>query len=231
MGEQVIDFKLSHTRFNGTDWYGQTREVTVGGVGTIGSWLSVLLARTGDHTIIMYDDDEVALENLAGQLYGKDHVGKDKVEATAQLLLGFTEIDEDKVHMYNSRIEKDTYVSPVCFSCFDNMKARRTMYEEWKKRDDHEIFIDGRMTVENYQVYTVTPENQEAYEATLFDDSELPEQICSLKSTSHTGALIAGRMITSFMNHLANKALNMPIRDVPFQFREDMPMQLITIES
>ncbi len=43
-----VQHKDSHTRFNSVDWFGDFREITIGGVGTIGSWLSLLLARTGE---------------------------------------------------------------------------------------------------------------------------------------------------------------------------------------
>jgi tRNA A37 threonylcarbamoyladenosine dehydratase len=66
-----VQHKDSHTRFNSVDWFGDFREITIGGVGTIGSWLSLLLARTGEHELIMYDDDTVESINLSGQLFSK----------------------------------------------------------------------------------------------------------------------------------------------------------------
>ncbi len=224
-----VNHKDSHTRFNSVDWFGDVREITIGGVGTIGSWLSLLLARTGDHTLIMYDDDEVELLNLSGQLFTKEDVGNLKTVSMFDRIIEFTEIPEQNV-MTMKRLKSDSYVSSVCFSCFDNMEARKTMFEQWCNRNDRTIFIDGRMNIENYEVFTVLKGDEDKYRKTLFDDKDIPDQICSLKNTSHTGALIAGRMVTGFTNYLSNVAMEMNIRDTSFHFREDMQLQLITMK-
>jgi len=226
-----MKLKESRLRFSSIDWFGELREISIGGLGTIGTHLSLSLARTGDHTFIMYDDDKVEIENLSGQLFPKSSIGKYKTEAVIELIKAYTEIDDDKLYPVNEKLLEGTYVSPVCFSCFDNMVARKAMFEQWCKLDNREIFIDGRMTIENYEVYTVTKGMEERYRATLFDDSEIPPQICSLKNTSHTGALIGARMTLMFTNHLTNIKLGIPMRTTPFKFREDMEINLITIEE
>jgi molybdopterin/thiamine biosynthesis adenylyltransferase len=210
------------SRFSSADWFGQDRIITIGGAGTIGSWLSLLLSRTGDHTFIMYDDDVVDTVNIAGQLFSMESIGKNKVECLAQNMISFSDTPSSMIFAEVEKIEKESEVSDVCFSCFDNMKARRMMFDLWKMRETREIFIDGRMTMESYQVYTVTPENEDEYEKTLFSDEDVAEQICSLKSTSHIGALIGARMTSTFMNHLANISLGMPMRNIPFLIREDL---------
>lgn len=225
-----VQHKDSHTRFNSVDWFGDFREITIGGVGTIGSWLSLLLARTGEHELIMYDDDTVESINLSGQLFSKDDVGKSKTDSARDNIFQFTEISDQKVHSMNQRLTEESYVSAISFSCFDNMKARKEMFKKWKTLENRELFIDGRMTIETYEVYVVRKGDEERYEKTLFDDSQVGEQICSLKNTSHTGTLIAARMVTSFTNHIANGLMGIDIREVPFHFREDMQLQLITME-
>jgi molybdopterin/thiamine biosynthesis adenylyltransferase len=217
----------SRSRFSSIEWAGQTREITVGGVGTIGSNIAIPLARSAEHTILLYDDDIIDIVNLSGQMFSLKALGKHKAIVVRDLMLSFTEISDRNVHVFTSRIEDGTYVSPVCFSCFDNMKARKAMFNNWKKLDNKEIFIDGRMTIESYEVYSVTPDMIEQYEETLFSDEDVPDQICSLKNTTHTGFLIAGRMMSAFTNHLANVATGIPMREVPFKFREDMVLQRI----
>lgn len=224
--EKVIE---SRSRFSSIEWYGQTREITVGGVGTIGSNVSIPLARSAEHTILLYDDDIIDIHNLSGQMFNLSHIGQSKVEVMRDLLLSFTEIADTNVHALNMKIEDGTYVSPVCFSCFDNMKARRSLFDNWKKLDNRELLLDGRMTIESYEVYAVTPDNEDEYEKTLFSDADVPDQICSLKNTTHTGFLIAGRMMSTFTNHLANVATGISMREVPFYFREDMALQRIDI--
>lgn len=226
-----MKIKESLTRFSSVDWFGELREISIGGLGTIGTHLSLNLARAGEHTLIMYDDDTVEIINLSGQLFPKSAIGKYKTDAVIELIKAYTEADDDKLFPVREKLVENTYVSPVCFSCFDNMKARTIMFNEWCKRDDREIFIDGRMTIESYEVYVVTKGNEDRYRASLFDDSEIPEQICSLKNTSHTGALIGARMTVMFTNHLANVKMGIPMRTLPFKFREEMEINLINIEE
>ena len=81
------------------------------------------------------------------------------------------------------------------------------------------ILDNMRMTVESFQVYTVTPDAESIakYEATLFDDDEVEELLCSMKATSHIGANIAASMTEFFTNHLTNINVCDDERDVPSQ--------------
>ena len=112
-----VQHKDSHTRFNSVDWFGDFREITIGGVGTIGSWLSLLLARTGEHELIMYDDDQVESINLSGQLFSKDDVGRSKTDSARDNIFSFTEISDQKVHSMNQKLTSESYVSAISFTC------------------------------------------------------------------------------------------------------------------
>lgn len=210
------------SRFSSADWFGENRIITIGGAGTIGTWLSVLLARTGEHTLYIYDDDTVEIHNMAGQLFRKSDIGKTKVDALKEIILELTDHDDSTIYVSESRITSRSTMTPVCMSCFDSMKARKDMFTAWKRLDDREIFIDGRMSIENYEVYVCMKGQEEEYEKTLFNDDEIPEQVCSLKSTSHVGALIGGRMTSLLLNHLANVKMGIEIRNIPFMTKEDL---------
>lgn len=220
----------THTRFSNAEWYGEQEVLTIGGVGTIGSWTALLLSRLGDHEIVMYDNDVVDIENLAGQIYSKNQIGMTKVDAMRSMILDFTDLNAQKAIALKELFNGKNFVSPFVFSCFDNMEARKLMFEAWKAKPNRELFIDGRMTMESYEVYAVSPGMEERYEETLFDSATIEDQICSLKSTSHTGALIAGRMVSLFTNYLSNRKMGIDIRVIPFKVREEMSMQLIELE-
>lgn len=212
------------SRFSSADWFGETRMMTIGGAGTIGTWLSLLLARTGEHKLLIYDDDDVSEYNMAGQLFRKSDIGKKKVRALQEIILDYTDHNESSILCSENRITSSTKLTPVVFSCFDNMKARKTMFETWCKMDNREIFIDGRMSIESYEIYCVRKGDEEKYKETLFSDDSIPPQICSLKSTSHTGAMIAARMTTLLVNHFANIRIGIDIRTIPFSIREDLEL-------
>jgi hypothetical protein len=113
----------------------------------------------------------------------------------------------------------DSAISPIMFSCFDNMQARKDMFANWRSDSGRELFIDGRMTAETGEIYFITKGREEAYEKTLFNDDEVEDLPCSFKATSHNGAMIASQMVSGLNNYLANKSLEIDIRDVPFKLQ------------
>lgn len=223
MEDTNITIDPKHARFSDLMWYSPYNEETmiiVGGVGGIGSWLSTLLGRAG-YSLFLYDDDEIDETNMAGQLYKVSDIGKYKAQAVKETVWEFS--NNANIELCG-RYEMDSEYCPIMFSCFDNMEARRLLFENWAAGDSRSIFIDGRMLAESFQIYTVTPGNEDRYRETLFDDSDIEEQPCSAKATSHTGAIIAGMMMSILTNHLSNVKLDMDIREVPFKTTFEIPL-------
>ena len=213
-------------RFSDASWYHPGIDVIVGGAGGIGSWLCFFLGRQ-ECNIFLYDDDIIDETNLGGQLYNSSDIGKNKASATAEHVFDFTEITLDVMGKYT----KEDMVGPVVFACFDNMEARKLMFDNWCEVPNKQIFIDGRMLAENFQVIAVVPKNIERYrEEELFEDSEVEEERCSMKATSHCGAIIAGYMISVFNNYVANFKDKGDFREVPFKMYYDLPTFTNTIK-
>ena len=105
------------------------------------------------------------------------------------------------------------------------------MFNNWVKQTDREVFIDGRMLIETGQIFTVLPGNEESYRKVLYDDSEIPAQNCSLKATSHSGALIASLMVSVYNNYIYNRETKRDLREVPFQFDYELPSMTIGINK
>ena len=95
---------------------------------------------------------------------------------------------------------------------------------------DTPIFIDGRLRAEQMQIFCVTPNNIEAYEAHLFDDTEVEDAPCTLKQTSHSAAMIASHMVAFFTNHLTNNNAKDIERNVPFLWEYFIPLDYLTVE-
>jgi len=204
-------------RFRDANWYNPDFEVTVGGAGSIGSWLLLFLARIG-YSIYLYEMDRVEASNIGGQLYGKNDVGNTKQESIRNHISNFA-MHESIESM--GKYEEGGVVTNIVFTCFDNMQARRNMFEKWKADIDNNelcLFVDGRLTAESFQMYIVTPERTDAYEETLFEDDEIEDLPCSYKSTSHIAAMLASQMTNAFTNALTNY-MHGNIREVPFETR------------
>lgn len=226
----------SRQRFKDAIWFDWLQEkwVSVLGQGSIGSWTTLFLTRIGCN-IMTYDMDVVSSLNLAGQLYSKHHVGLPKVSAIYSVIKDMA--DPKEFVVFQSRFDEYSTVSPIVISAFDNMKARKVAFQRWKddlqKMSEEErkeaIFIDGRLSVEDYYIFAVRPGQEERYEKTLFDDSEGEDLSCSLKSTSHCAAGIASDIVSILTNFATNVAEKDEIREVPFSIHKSI--QSFTYET
>ena len=230
-------------RFKDADWLPKNKEaVLVGGAGGIGSWVTFFLTKIGFNAYL-YDFDTVETHNLGGQLFKQDAVGKPKVEAVREVVEEYCGVQISTFQQMilkgrtNQVQEKIIETSPghmYCVSAFDNMEARKTMFNTWKKfallYPETAIFIDGRLELESFQIFCVTPDKIADYEKHLFSDSIIEEAACTLKQTSHTAAMIATTMTAFLTNHIANLNLDIKLREVPFFYEFVSPMAMTNIQ-
>ena len=237
------------SRFKDAPWFPKEETaIIVGGAGGIGSWLSLLLSRAGFYPIV-YDYDRLEEHNLAGQLYTKLDAENNvlKVDALKGLCKNFADTD---ITVMNERYAKDSMSHHYVMSAFDNMQARKDMFEAWKEyvkewqeyqavvdgsneKDETALssfvplFIDGRLTAEQMQIFCITPDKIEAYKEHLFDDSEVEDAPCTMKQTSHSAAMIASHMVGFFTNHMTNNAEKDTTRALPFLWEYFIPLNYI----
>ena len=221
-----ITMDESTTRFSSALWFKeiQNKVIVLAGIGGIGSYAALLLARMKPKALFLYDDDEVETVNMAGQLYSINDVGKKKVDALADICSSFA--------LYNSvfaipeKFTLESEASDIMICGFDNMKARKLYYYKWanhiNKLDDdrkkHCLFLDGRLAAEEFQVFCITGDDtysQELYKTKyLFDDNQADATVCSYKQTSYMANMIGSMIVNLFVNFVANEVGGM--RDLPF---------------
>lgn len=209
---------IKQSRFRDASWFSKIEKlntpIIVGGVGGIGTWLILFLSRmlNNETELYIYDHDIVEEINMAGQLYGTKHIGKPKVEAIENIVKEFTGFEN--IFPQYKKYDETSFSCPIMFSAFDNMKARKIMFENWKKEAtvfEDSIFIDGRLLAEQLQVFFVTSESIDTYEKEyLFDDSEVESENCSYKQTTHFAANIASKMVQGFTNWLSKDTSELP---------------------
>lgn len=223
---------MERSRFKDALWFPKLGEgVVVGGAGGIGSWLSLFIARAG-FEVTTYDFDTVENHNLGGQLYRGDSIGQLKVQTLQTIIRDFCQTE---INTYSEAFTRDSMSHHFMFSAFDNMEARRTMFNVWKKSIENctitPIFIDGRLEMEQMQIFCVTPENMDRYESEfLFSDAEVDDAPCTLKQTTHMAAGIASIMFGFFTNHITNIYEAMPVSSVPFFYEFFLPAALTNVE-
>lgn len=214
-------------RFKDAAWFPKENEtVMIGGAGGIGSWLTIFLARAGFSPIV-YDFDLIEEHNLGGQLFRQVDIGTNKAHALFKIIQEFSNQD---ISTIAERITENSPSHHFSFSAFDNMKARKDLFETWKRSIEGcpvtPIFIDGRLEMEQLQIFCVTPDRIEAYEQQLFDDSEVDDAPCTMKQTSHSAAMIASLMTAFFTNHMTNIYEREVVRDIPFYHEFFIPLAL-----
>ena len=238
------------SRFKDAPWFAKEEtNVVVGGAGGIGSWLTLMLCRAGFFPVV-YDFDSLEEHNLAGQLYTKESAEAMtlKVDALKGLCKSFADTD---ISAMGEKYTPESMSHHYVFSAFDNMQARKDMFEawceyveEWKRDIETEeiegplidsykvvpIFIDGRLTAEQMQIFCVTPDKIEAYKEHLFDDSEVEDAPCTMKQTSHSAAMIASHMTGFFTNHFTNNQVGEVDRNIPFKWEYFIPINYISEE-
>lgn len=222
---------MNFDAFKEAPWFSPNFNVIVGGLGNIGSWTSLLLSRMG-YTMYLYDMDVVEVRNVGSQFYGLNDLNKKKTEAMTKYIM---QISGNNNVYTMEKYDENGLVDNIMISCFDNMAARKIMFEKWldfqlKKpspRDPKQvnIFIDGRSLAEIGTVFVVkSPLDAEKYRETLFEDQEAEGQLCSYKSTSHNGAMIASMIMSVLANHIANKLTGEKLREVPFKIDYQLPL-------
>lgn len=204
-------------RFSGAAWYEaiRSKKVLIAGLGGIGSWTSLLIGRMAIRGMLLYDPDVVGMENMSGQLYSRDDVGKTKVAALSNILYKYT--SSESIFGIPDRFYPNTEPDDIMICGFDNMAARNTFFRKWKAhvfgKNESErkkcLFIDGRMNIEMFQVFCITGTDtgsMRRYEQEfLFGDSEAEDAICSLKQTSYLAAMIGSVITNLFTNFTANQ--------------------------
>ena len=138
-----------------------------------------------------------------------------KVEAIKQTLNNCS-----LANIYSIPQKYDNNYLPIMISGLDNMATRKQVYEEWKKHEDREIYIEGRLRASLYEVYVVMKGREEEYEKTLFSDEEVDSGPCTFKATAYFGMLVGARITHVLVNYLTNKYSGNDVCVIPFCIKE-----------
>lgn len=164
-------------------------EVTIIGLGGIGSAVVTLAAAMGFNKIIGYDDDILEEHNLSTCLYQHAFVTWPKAEAARSTALAHGCKD---VEMYESKwtYDSDKTLSNKVIMGPDNMDARMDVYRQWVENPNREWLIDLRMGALAMEIITVTPDNDNFVETWIPQGSE-PVEPCTAKHTIFTASMVA----------------------------------------
>lgn len=215
------------SRFNSAIWFDKTRkqDVTIAGLGGIGSYVVFMLSRLDVNTMTLYDPDKVERVNLSGQLYNSNQIGNYKVDAAASMIANYSNYYSFVAK--HEKLDENSMISKVTICGFDNMKARKNAFRNWtnfvarlpEEERGECLFIDGRLAAEELQVFCIKGDDTDGerrYEPYLFSDSQAAPTVCSYKQTTFMANMIGSIIVNLFINFVANQCNPLIDRDLPF---------------
>lgn len=215
------------SRFNSAIWFDKTRkqDVTIAGLGGIGSYVVFMLSRLDVNTMTLYDPDIVERVNLSGQLYNSNQIGDYKVDAAANMIADYSNYYSFVAK--HEKLDENSMISKVTICGFDNMKARKDAFRNWtnfvarlpEEERGECLFIDGRLAAEELQVFCIKGDDTDGerrYEPYLFSDSRAAPTVCSYKQTTFMANMIGSIIVNLFINFVANQCNPLIDRDLPF---------------
>lgn len=195
------------------------------GVGTVGSWASLITAKLGISNIVLIDPDFVEIHNVANQVPGTAYIGSAKVEAMKTVLKSLCTV-EPKVTQASFPMDADQLrdlagVDFILVCGVDSMKVRAEIFE-WLKvnRGLVSLYIDARTGGEVTRVFTVFPKDDSDltdYAETLYSDDvssiinetarALSEVKCTARSIADVSAYVGARITNCIRRHLTGREL------------------------
>lgn len=240
-------YSENDSRFRGASWFEAVKDknITIAGLGGIGSFASFLLARTKLRCITLYDKDLIEATNLGGQLYSYEDLGEYKGYAIGEFLYKYAGIYPIVQNRFITESSKIT--SPILVCGFDNMQSRKIAFGLWHSKcissgnipPNQFLYIDGRMAAEYLQVFCIRGDdtyNIDRYvKEFLFNDSEAENTPCSYKQTSFMSAIIGGIITNLFVNYCHNCLIEKEggiamERQLPFLTTYDAASMMFTTE-
>lgn len=218
----------STSRFSSAIWYEKikTKNITLAGVGGIGSFVGFLLARVSPNSIYLYDPDRVETANMSGQLYSRSDIGKFKTSALMDMIRSYT--DTNSLFALNEPFTMASTPSDIMICGFDNMSSRMIFFQKWvewvnsKPEEERKncLFMDGRLAAEEFQIFCIRGDDEyniKRYnDEYLFPDSVAERTLCSYKQTTFMADMIASYMVNLFVNFAANQCNPLIDRYMPF---------------
>ena len=202
---------LSQKHLRNQDLIPQERldDVTVVGLGGIGSAVVQLLAIMGFDFIRGYDNDSMEQHNFGTTLYPEKWYDPTESNTKAGFANRIVENYGGEDVETQMLVEKFTgtgqVLSDKTIVCTDDMTSRKCVYDNWLTRENRQVFIDMRMDALTMSCITIT-RNSDVYDKYWFPNGGSGEQApCTMKHTIFCANLIAGIGVTQMFNYLTER--------------------------
>ncbi|NUO19455.1 ThiF family adenylyltransferase [bacterium] len=172
-------------------------QVTLIGLGSIGSVTGLYLAKMGVCKVTCFDADVVDIHNVSNQAYGMSDVGLLKADAFSILVENQTRVLPNAIGMHFDGRQ----LSGIVISAVDSMKSRETIWKSIRDQPQVQLYIDARMGLETLIVHAVKPQiktERVEYTRSLVPDDQALQEPCTARAICYT-PLMAGSVICSLV--------------------------------
>lgn len=166
-------------------------KITVIGVGSVGSFTVLTLAKLGCKNIEVYDFDKVEEHNLPNQFYRNSDLGKPKVQALQAIVRDFEGLEIDA---HNEKFEEQDDLSGYVIFAVDSMDERLKIWEKVKLNPAIKRLIDARMGGEVLRILTINPTDLDDinfYEKLLYPSTKAVQLPCTARAIIYNILAIA----------------------------------------
>jgi hypothetical protein len=206
---EIIPTKVLHT------------PIAIIGVGAVGGWATLMLAKMGFCDLTVWDMDNVATENMNSQFYRFSDIGRSKVLSLYNMVDDFSKV---QIKTNHAKWLCEDKVAKITVCGVDSMEARKAIFNKCKRDFNCTHFIDTRMASEYISQFVVCMQDSEAvsnYEKTLFTDGEAVQERCTAKSTIYTASLSAGFVAKAVKDILTTTSF---ARTIQYDVKNNKPL-------
>jgi ThiF family len=179
----------------------QSTGITLIGLGSIGSYVGVALAKMGA-LLTAYDADVVEAHNWSSQMYSDADIGTPKASAFIRLIEAYGGHSPDAVCQKYIGQE----LSELVISAVDLMDSRKLIWRAVREAPEVQLYIDCRMGLETLDVHVVrnfVKSDRVTYTETLCTDAEALQEPCTARSICYTplmAASVIGNLVKRYCN-------------------------------
>jgi hypothetical protein len=180
--------------------------ITVIGLGGIGSFLVQTLGIMGFKRISGWDDDIMEPHNLSSTAYDFANVGMLKTDCAEELFKRVTSREQQFVKNCD-RFSASSVTFPKTVVCTDDMESRKIAYNVWYAHhgdSPNAWFIDARMGATNIEVVTAQGGMLQTYEKHWIPTDSVPPAPCSMKHTVFATTNVVSLVASQIHSLVAN---------------------------
>lgn len=140
--------------------------VNIVGCGSVGSALAVMLVRCGVTKLTLWDFDNVEAKNVANQAFSGADIGRPKVEALRDILVGINPDAAEDIRLQPKGWQGET-MTGYLFLAVDSIEIRRAIVEKHMRSRAVKAIFDFRTGLTDAQHYAADWSNKQHRENLL----------------------------------------------------------------